>query len=91
MKEGVPFHWDENSQKEFNALKYVLVQTSFLYPMYYQHDYFLYVVVAITTIAMVLVQEDDVGVEHSIYYFICYLNDTGMKYTQTRNLALLVL
>ena len=53
----------------------------------YQNDYFLYFVAADTTIAMVLVQEED-GIEHSIYYLSFNLNDTEVKYSYVEKLAL---
>ena len=40
-----------------------------------------------TTIAMVLVQEED-GIEHSIYYMSRNLNDTEVKYSYVEKLAL---
>lgn len=61
LKEGVPFHWDDDAHKMFDALKYVLVQTSLLYPLDYQCSYFPYLVTSISTIEMVLVQEDGIG------------------------------
>lgn len=88
LKKGVPFHWDDIGQKVFDALKDVLIQASLLYRPDYQHDYFLYIVASITTIAMVLVQEDDVGTEHPISYLSQSLNDTEVKYTHVEKLAL---
>ena len=51
-----------------------------MYPPNYQNDYFLYIVAAETTIAMVLVQVE-YGIEHPIYYLSRNLNDTEVKYT----------
>jgi len=42
-----------------------------------------------TTIAMVLVHEDD-GIEHPIYYLSRNLNDMESKYSYVENLALMV-
>jgi len=41
IKKGVPFHWDNETQKAFDALKDVMIKESILYPLDYQHDYFL--------------------------------------------------
>lgn len=60
----------------FDALKDVLVQASLLYPPNYQHDYFLYIAAIISTIAMVLVQKEDLGTEHPIYYLSWNLKNT---------------
>jgi len=79
---------DNTTQREFDVMKYVLVWASLLYPPNCQHDYFLYFVVPISTIKMVLVQEDYVGIENPIYYLSWNLNDTDIRYTQVENLAL---
>ena len=60
-----------------------------MYPPNYQNDYFLYIVVVETTIAMVLVQVED-GIEHLIYYLSRNLNDTKVRYLYVENLALAV-
>ena len=86
MKKGVPFHWDQVVQASFDVVKDTLVQASLMYPPNYQNDYFLYIVAAETTIAMVLVQVD--GIEHPIYYLSRNLNDTEVKYSYMENLAL---
>ena len=58
-----------------------------MYAPNYQNDYFLYLVAADTTIAMVLVLEED-GTEHTIYYLSRNLNDTKVKYSYVEKLAL---
>ena len=58
-----------------------------MYAPDYQKYFKLYLVVADTTIAMVLVQEDN-RIEHPIYYLSRNLNDTEMKYSYVENLAL---
>ena len=47
----------------------------------------MYLAAADTTIAMVLVQEDN-GIEHPIYYLSRNLNYTERKYSYVENLAL---
>jgi len=46
----------------------------------YHRDYFLYLVVDDSTIAMVLVQDDDDGNEHVVYYLSQKLIDNENKY-----------
>jgi len=87
LKKGVPFHWDQVAQAYFDVVKDHLVRASLMYPPNYQNDYFLYIVAAETTIAMVLVQVED-GIEHPIYYLSRNLNDTEVKYSYVENLAL---
>ena len=58
-----------------------------MYAPDYQKDFNLYLAAADTTIAMVLVQEDN-GIEHPIYYLSRSLNDTEMKYSYVEKLSL---
>jgi len=73
-----------------DGLKDVLIKAPLLYPPYYKRDYFLYLINTVTTISMVLVQEEDVGIEHPIYYLMLNLNDTEFKYNHIEKLALAV-
>ena len=72
-------------QASFDAVKETLVRASLMYPPNYQNDYFLYITVAKTTIAMVLVKVEE-GIEHPIYYLS--RNDTEVKYSYVEKLAL---
>ena len=78
LKKGVPFHWDQVAQAYFDVVKDHIVRVSLMYPPNYQNYYFLYIVAAETTIAMVLVQVED-GIEHLIYYLSRNLNDMEVK------------
>ena len=89
MKKGVPFHWDQVAQASFDDVKDHLVRASLMYPPNYQNDYFLYIVAAKTTIAMVLVQVED-GIEHPIYYLSRNLNDMEVKYSYMEKLSLAI-
>ena len=89
LKNGVPFNWDQVEKASFDALKDSLIKASLMYAPDYQKDFNMYLVVADTTIAMVLVQEDS-GIEHPIYYLSRNLNDTESKYSYVENLALVV-
>lgn len=62
------FVWNEVAQKYFGDLKVILINDPLLHLSNYYLDYFLYLVVAHSTISMVLVQDDDEGNEHVIYY-----------------------
>ena len=75
LKKGVPFHWDQVAQASFDAVKDTLVRVSLMYPPNYQNDYFLYITATDMMMVMVMVQEED-GIEHPIYYLSHNLNDT---------------
>jgi hypothetical protein len=84
----MPFVWDEVAQKSFDDLKVVLINAPLLHPPDYHRDYFLYLAAAPSTIAMVLVQDDDEGNEHVIYYLSRNLLDTETRYAHVEKLAL---
>ena len=58
-----------------------------MYAPDYQKYFNLYLAAADTTIAMVLVQEEN-GIEHPVYYLSRNLNDTERKYSYVEKLAL---
>jgi hypothetical protein len=60
LNKGVPFFWDEASQRYFDYLKKELVLTPLLSPPDYNRDYLLYLVAVESLIGMDLIQEDDV-------------------------------
>jgi hypothetical protein len=64
------------------------MSTPLLIPPDYGKDFLLYLVVAETTIAMVLVQEDDALEEHVIYQLIQGLVGLECNYTHVEKLAL---
>eukprot|EP00253_Pinus_taeda_P020385 PITA_20385 len=89
LKKELPFIWDQVAQASFDALKESLIKASLMYSPDYKKDYNLYLYAADTTIAMVLVQEEN-KIEHPIYYLSRNLNDTESKYTYVEKLALAV-
>jgi hypothetical protein len=88
LKKGYDFVWDDTANKSFGALKPTLTRTPLLFPPYYSQDYFLYLAALDSTIAMVLVQEDDSHDENVIYYLSRSLTTTETKYLHVEKLAL---
>ena len=88
LKKGVPFIWDDRAQQSFDALKTALTSTPVISPPNYQKDFLLYLVASDTIVGMVLVQTDDVHIEHVIYYLICGLVGAELKYPYVEKLAL---
>eukprot|EP00253_Pinus_taeda_P009977 PITA_09977 len=88
LKQNTSFFWDEITEKYFDALKHALTHALLLDPPNYNQDYFLYLAASSSTIGMVLVQEDEFGTEHVIYYLSRMLNPTELKYSHVEKLAL---
>eukprot|EP00253_Pinus_taeda_P003989 PITA_03989 len=80
-----PSHLPEES---FAHLKTLLVSAPLLRPPNYHRDYTLYLATADTTIGMVLVQDDEDGIEHVNYYLSRNLLDTETRYAYVEKLAL---
>ena len=66
----------------------MFISAPLLHPPNYQCNYFIYLVATDTTIAMVLVRDDDDGNEHVIYYLNWNLLDTKSRYAHVEKLAL---
>eukprot|EP00253_Pinus_taeda_P007115 PITA_07115 len=90
LKQNASFFWDEIAEKYFDALKHALTHAPLLQPPNYNQDYYLYLAASYSTIGMVLVQEDEFGTEHVIYYLSRTLNPTELKYSHVEKLALAV-
>jgi len=88
LKRDNLFRWDAIAQESFEHLKTLLVSAPLLHPPNYHRDYTLYLAAADTTIGMVLVQDDDDGTEHVIYYLSRNLLDTKSRYAYVEKLAL---
>ena len=72
-------------------MKTLLVNAPLLRPPDYHHNFTLYLAAAFSTIAMVLVQDDDDGNEHVFYYLSRNLLDIETRYAHVKKLALATL
>ena len=66
----------------------MLANAPLLRPSNYHRDFTLYLAAAFSTIAMVLVQDDDDSTEHVIYYLSWNLLDPETHYAHIEKLAL---
>lgn len=85
LKKGYDFVWGDTANKAFEDLKLTLTRTPLLFPPDYSRDYSLYLVASDSTIAMVLVQENDSHDEHVIYYLSWSLTTTEPNIYMWRN------
>ena len=88
LKKGVPFIWDDHSQRSFNALKHALMSTLVLNPLDYNQDFLLYLATSNSSIGMVLVQTNDNHIEHVIYYLSKGLVGVELHYPYVEKLDL---
>ena len=88
LKQDIPFCWDEIAQHSFDRLKIFLVNAPLLRTVNYHRDFTLYLDDALSTIAMVLVQYDDDGNEHVIYYLSRNLLDLETCYAHVKRFVL---
>lgn len=90
LKWDTPFLWDSAAQESFEHLKALLISAPLLCPPDYHCDYILYLAAADTTIGMVLLQDDDDGTKHVIYYLNNKLLDREIRYAYVEKLALAI-
>jgi hypothetical protein len=88
LQKDSPFIWDVIAQRSFDDLKHALTNTLLLHPPNYVRDYIVYLVFYASTISMVLVQEDDDGAEHVIYYLSKSLSGLELRYSHVGKLVL---
>lgn len=88
LKKEVPFYWDDQAWRSFEALKKALSSAPILSPPDYSKDFILYLAVSKATIRMVLVQEDESLQEHAIYYLSRSLIEAKISYAHVEKLAL---
>jgi hypothetical protein len=86
-KKCVPFIWDDQAQRSFQALEEALMSTPLLSPSDYSKYFLLYFVASKSTIGMVIVQEDNSHNEHVIYYLSKGLIDPKLHYSQDEKLT----
>ena len=68
LKNEVEFQWEKEHKEDFDDTKRYLANTLVLVPYAKGNDLTLYIVASYSTIASMLVQEDDNGIEHVVYY-----------------------
>ena len=87
LKKGVPFIWDDRAQRSFDVLKDALTSIPIISSPNYQEDFLLYLAASDTIVGMVLVQTNDIHMEHVIYYLIHGLVGVELKYPYVKKLA----
>jgi hypothetical protein len=75
-----PFIWEATTQHSFDSFKHALTNTPIFHPLNYAKYDILYLAASTSTIAMVLVQEDDDNTEHVIYYLSKILSGPELWY-----------
>jgi hypothetical protein len=88
LQKDAPFILDATSQHSLKYHKHALNNTLLLHPPNYVKDYILYLVAYASTIAMVLVQENDDRIEHVIYYLSKNLLGLELRYSHVEKLSL---
>jgi len=88
LKKDTKFVWDDIAQDSFDALKHALTNAPLIHPPNYHQDFLLYLAATDSTIAMVLVQDDESHEEHVIYYLSRGLTATEINYSHVEKLAM---
>nr|KYP61406.1 Retrovirus-related Pol polyprotein from transposon opus [Cajanus cajan] len=88
LKKEEEFRWDENHQKAFEEIKNYLINLPVMVPPSEGGKLKLYVSANDSTIAGMLSQDDENGIEKSIYYISRMLVEAEIRYTPLEKLCL---
>ena len=90
LQSNIPFFWDTYAHESFDALKQALTSTPLIRPPDFDRDFILYISASTYSVAGVLIQEDDNGIEHVIYYVSKNLVGPPVSYSSEEKLVLAV-
>ena len=88
LRSKIPFLWDAYAQESFDSLKHALMSTPLIFPPDFDRDFILYISTSTYSVVGVLIQEDDNGIEHVIYYVSKNLVGPLVSYSHEEKLAL---
>ena len=88
LKKRVPFIWDNQAQRSFDALKCALMSIPMLHPPNYNRYFLSYLATSDSYIGMVLIQPNDDHIKHVIYYLSKGLISFELCYPYVEKLAL---
>nr|KYP34903.1 Retrotransposable element Tf2 [Cajanus cajan] len=88
LKKEEEFRWDENHQKAFEEIKNYLINPPVMVPPSEGGKLKLYVSANDSTIAGMLSQDDENGIERAIYYISRMLVEAEIRYTPLEKLCL---
>nr|KYP38119.1 Retrotransposable element Tf2 [Cajanus cajan] len=88
LKKEEEFRWDENHQKAFEEIKTYLMNPPVMVPPSEGRKLKLYVSANDSTIAGMLSQDDENGIERAIYYINKMLVEAEIRYTPLEKLCL---
>ncbi|KAK2402401.1 hypothetical protein QL285_051924 [Trifolium repens] len=88
LKKDEVFNWGIEQQKAFDDIKAYLSNPPTLMPPIRSKEMKLYISASDTTIGSMLAQEDENGVEKTIYYLSRVLNDAETRYSVIEKLCL---
>jgi len=88
LKKEDNFHWGQQHQQAFDAIKSYLIKPLILLPPIRNKNMKLYISASASTISSMLAQEDENGIERAIYYLSRILNDAETRYCPVEKLCL---
>ncbi|KAL0290630.1 UNVERIFIED_CONTAM: hypothetical protein Sangu_2566600 [Sesamum angustifolium] len=88
MKKGVPFQWDEASDKAFKRIKSYLMKPPALVAPVLGRPLILYVATQERSVGILLAQKNDEGKENALYYLSRMMTPNELKYSPIEKLSL---
>lgn len=91
LRFNISFVWDNYAQESFDAVKYALTSDPFIHQGDFDRDFILYISASTYSVVGVLIQEDENGIKHVIYYVSKNLVAPPVSYSHEEKLALVVM
>ena len=80
LKKGSEIKWTDATRSSFEAIKQAIMEAPTLINPYYTKEFYIFSFASYDTLAAVLLQKNDEGVEHPVAFFKKTLRDVELRY-----------
>eukprot|EP00253_Pinus_taeda_P021216 PITA_21216 len=80
LKKGAEIKWTNASRRSFEAIKQAIMEAPTLISPYYNKEFCIFSFSSYDTLAAVLLQKNDEGIEHPVAFFSKTLRDAKLRY-----------
>lgn len=80
LKKGSEIKWTDAARKSFEAIKRAIMEAPTLINPDYNKEFHIFYFSSYDTLAAVLLQKDDEGIEHQVAFFSKTLTDAELRY-----------
>ena len=80
LKKGSEIKWTNGARSSFESIKQAIMEAPTLISADYNREFYIFSFASYDTLAAVLLQKNDEGVEHPVAFFSKTLRDTKLRY-----------